>query len=675
MPIRSRALHPKPYALLPILLACLLACAPSTGQPVSRRPPNIVFLLTDDQGYGDLSCTGNPTLRTPNMDRLHDEGVRFTDFHVSPTCSPTRSALMTGRHEFRSGVTRTILERERMALSAVTNAQVLKRAGYATGIFGKWHLGDEDAYQPGRRGFDEVFIHGGGGIGQTYEGSCGDAPGNTYFDPAILHNGRFERTHGYCTDVFYGQAIRWMDRMRTRRRPFFAYVPCNAPHEPLQVRPEDGARYSGRVADRRVARYFGMIANIDDNVGRLLAKLHDWGIERDTLVLFMNDNGGTFGVPVFNAGMRGGKVTAFLGGTRAASFWRWPGTLKPADVDALAAHIDVFPRLAEIAGVRLSPKEAAQVEGRSLVPLLANPAAPWPERTLFTHVGRWPKGAPPSAYKYANGSVRTPRWHLVSASTGAARNWMLFDVRADPGEQTDVALENPSVVREMDALFDRWWLSVQPFLVNEDAVGPPVNPFKARYRKQFADLTPRPPSGDGKGEPSRGDTDGRDKEHAPGVDSPRAAASPDLVPDRPSGTEREQLSRAAGGQDAEPAPRQSSRRTPSPSGGATAGATVSVHAIVQSPPHPIVKRPNVLFVIADQWRQSAFGFAGNGDVRTPNLDRFAAQSVRFSNAVSTIPVCSPTRATILTGQRALTHGVFMNDVPLSPAAVTLPKIL
>ena len=588
--------------LLKLFLMILLVFAQFGGaincvdaQMLSPRPPNIIFLLTDDQGYGDLSCTGNPILKTPNMDRLHDEGVRFTDFHVSPTCSPTRSALMTGRHEFRNGVTHTILERERLTLKATTLAQVLKRTGYTTGIFGKWHLGDEAAYQPGRRGFDEVYIHGGGGIGQTYPGSCGDAPGNTYFDPAILHNGKFEKTTCYCTDVFYAHAIRWIDAKRASKRPFFAYIPCNAPHEPLQVRPEDEARYADKVPDRKVAKFFGMVANIDDNIGRLLDKLSEWKIERDTLVVFMNDNGGTGGVQVYNAGMRGQKVTPFLGGTRAASFWRWPGTLKPADVGALTAHIDFFPTIAQIAGAKLTDEVKQQVEGRSLVPLLKNPAAVWPDRFLFTHVGRWPKGAPPADFKYAACSVRAPRWQLVSASKGADKNWMLFDVKADPGERNDVAAQNPQIVAEMDAAYDRWWDSVQPGLVNEAAVGPATNPFKALYQKQF------------------------------GV-----------------GLQSE-----------------------------------SPHPLTLSPAHPLTanRRPNVLFVIADQWRQSAFGFAGNGDVKTPSLDRFAAESIRFTNAVSTIPVCTPTRASLLTGQRALTHGVFMNDIPLSPDAVTFPKLL
>jgi arylsulfatase len=461
------------------LLFAVVPCGRAADLPAR---PNILFILTDDQGYGDLSCHGNPVLRTPNLDRLHAEGVRFTDFHVSPTCSPTRSALMTGRHEFRNGVTHTILERERLTLKATTLAQVLKSAGYTTGIFGKWHLGDQAEYQPDRRGFDEVFIHGAGGIGQTYPGSCGDAPGNTYFDPAILHNGKFEKTRGYCTDVFFGQATKWIESVKGKQ-PFFAYVATNAPHAPLDVGPEWERLYADKVP-ANVAKFFGMIANIDENVGKLLARLKEWDLEGNTLVIFMNDNGGTAGVKVFNAGMRGQKVTPYLGGTRAASFWRWPGTLRPADVDRLTAHIDVFPTLAELAGAKLSDEVAAQVEGRSLAPLLKDPAAPWADRTLITHVGRWPRGEAAGG-KYQQCSVRTTRWQLVSAGKGPGPQWELYDVKADPGEKNDVAARHPEVVRELSAAFDRWWDSVQPALVNEDAVGPNENPFKELYWKQF----------------------------------------------------------------------------------------------------------------------------------------------------------------------------------------------
>lgn len=458
------------------------------NRAMSASTPNIIFILTDDQGFGDLSCNGNPILKTPNIDRLHREGVRFTDFMVSPTCSPTRSALMTGRHEFRNGVTHTILERERLTLSATTLPQVLQSAGYATGIFGKWHLGDEPEYWPSRRGFGEMFIHGAGGIGQSYPGSCGDAPGNTYFNPAILHNGRFVKTQGYCTDVFFNQAVQWIEATKGKK-PFYCHIATNAPHGPLQVRPEDEARYADLVKDKEVAKFFGMIANIDDNVGKLLAKLSEWGLERDTLVIFMNDNGGTVGTRIFNAGMRAQKGTPWLGGTRASSFWRWPGMLKPTDVEKLAAHIDFFPTLAELAGAKLSDDVRAQIEGRSLVPLLKNAQADWPERTLVTHVGRWPKGASPAKFKYANSSIRNSQFQLVSQSKGEAKNWQLFDLKADLAETTDVAAKFPAVVQQLEAEYDRWWDSVQPQFVNEDAIGPNENPFKVLFEKQFGKAT------------------------------------------------------------------------------------------------------------------------------------------------------------------------------------------
>jgi len=449
--------------------------------------PNIIFVLTDDQGYGDISAHGNPILRTPNLDRMRAESARFMDFQVSPTCAPTRSALMTGRHEFKNGVTHTIFERERMTLSAATLPELLKGAGYTTGIFGKWHLGDEEEYQPNRRGFDEVYIHGGGGIGQTYPGSCGDAPGNTYFDPAIRHNGTFVKTQGYCTDLFFSQATRWIDSVR-QRGPFFAYIATNAPHSPYTARPADAALYRDKAPDEATANFFGMVHNIDENVGRLLAKIDEWGIARDTLVIFMNDNGGTGGTKVFNAGMRAQKGTPYLGGVRAASFWRWPGRFAPADITPLVAHVDVLPTLAEIAGVPLTGKYTQQVEGRSLLPLLTNARAPWPDRTLFTHVGRWQRFSDPQDSKFVNCSVRTPRWHLVSTKPAGSEGkpaWELYDVASDPGERENVAAKNPDAVRTMAAAYDQWWISVQPALVNEKTIGPRINPFKALYWRQF----------------------------------------------------------------------------------------------------------------------------------------------------------------------------------------------
>ena len=468
--------------IITTLASCLLLAAHAVGE---QSRPNIVLIMTDDQGYGDVSAHGNPVLRTPNLDRLHSQSMRFLDFHVSPTCAPTRSALFTGRHEFKNGVTHTILERERLAPGAITLAQVLRDAGYATGIFGKWHLGDEEEYQPGARGFTEVFIHGGGGIGQSYPGSCGDAPGNQYFDPAILHNGKFVRTKGYCTDVFFRQATEWMRSQSASGKPFFAYIPTNAPHSPYIAKPGDAALYEGKVPDRALAHFYGMIHNIDENIGRLLAELENRGVERETLVIFMNDNGTSSGQGVFNAGMRGGKGSAWLGGTRSSSFWRWPGRFQPGETKALAAHIDVFPTLAAIAGITLPEAVRNQIEGRSLLPLLENPGAEWPDRLLFTHQGRWPKSADPNLSKFRMAAVRNTRWAMVSANGGARPKWELFDLSTDYGQKHDVSAKNPDVVRELSAAYDQWWDECLPLMVNEKAVGPKLNPFAVRYWEQF----------------------------------------------------------------------------------------------------------------------------------------------------------------------------------------------
>ncbi|MEX0671348.1 MAG: sulfatase-like hydrolase/transferase, partial [Pirellulales bacterium] len=391
----------------------------------SRRRPNIIYVMTDDQGYGDIAAHGNPVLSTPNLDRFRAQSVRLTEFHASPTCAPTRAALLTGRHEFRSGVTHTIHERERLALSAVTLLEILRRlGGYTTGIFGKWHLGDEDAYQPGQRGFDRVFIHGGGGIGQSYPGSCGDAPGNTYLDPIIRSDGTFVNTKGYCTDVFFDEAIRWIDAARKSDAAFFCYL---TPHAPLDCPTGSDAKYLTPLEEvgvtdlkqrAEIAKFYGMIENIDTNMGRLLARLDEWGLADDTLVVFTTDNGTATGARVCNAGMRGQKGTVYRGGTRVPALWRWPGMLPAGmDVSAVTAHIDVLPTLCDIADVELPATVADRLEGRSFAPLLRGARMAWPDRLLVTHLGRW-------------------------------------------------------------------WASVQPDLINENFDGPAENPFMVAFRDQ-----------------------------------------------------------------------------------------------------------------------------------------------------------------------------------------------
>lgn len=460
---------------LALLLGSITPLAGSAAAEPAR--PNIVIVMPDDVGYGDFGFLGNPVIHTPRVDAFAHQSVRFRDFHVSPTCAPTRASLMTGRHEFKSGVTHTIFERERLSLKAITMAQVLKSAGYTTGIFGKWHLGDEPAYQPEKRGFDEVYIHGAGGIGQTYPGSCGDAPGNMYQNPALLHNGTFEKSQGYCTDLFFGQAIRWMDSVRGKGAPFFTYITPNAAHTPLQCPEEYEKRYAGKV-EPNVAKFFGMIENIDENFGRLLDRLHDWGLEKETLVIFLTDNGGTLGTTVFNAGMRGSKNTVFQGGHRVPSLWRWPnGFAGDRDVDALTAHIDILPTLVQILGVPLAGDLQSQIEGRSLWPLLTNPKAEWPNRTLVAHIGRWEHGKAAES-KYKGCAIRDSRFTLVN-------NQELYDLKTDPGETKNVIAEHPEEVAALRKAYDAWWESVLPRLENENVTPPKMNPFKALYWKQF----------------------------------------------------------------------------------------------------------------------------------------------------------------------------------------------
>jgi arylsulfatase len=463
-----------------LMLLLLLFAQPSLWSAESSKP-NIVFVMPDDVGYGDYACLGNPIIRTPSVDAFAKQGLLFTQFHVSPTCSPCRAALMSGRHEFKNGVTHTILERERMALSTFTLPQMLKAVGYASGIFGKWHLGDEDAYRPESRGFDEVYIHGGGGIGQTYPGTCGDAPGNTNINPALWHNGKWEKTAGYCTDLFFAQAIKWMNAKREANQPFFAYIPLNAAHGPHVLPKEYYEHYLGKEGvNEDTAKFFGMIENIDTNFGAMLKQLEEWGMADNTLVILTNDNGGTAGRRIFNAGMNVGKGTPYQGGTRVPCFVRWPGGKIPAETEctALSAHLDIFPTLAEITVAKLSPEVQKQVEGRSLLPLLKNPRSERADRTLVHHVGRCAKGRA-SESKYSSCAIQNSRFTLVN-------NEQLYDLQNDPAESKNVIADHLEVVGELRAAYDQWWNEVQPLLVNEQVTDiPSINPLKALYWKQF----------------------------------------------------------------------------------------------------------------------------------------------------------------------------------------------
>jgi len=415
------------WSLAALMLAAMGVSA--TAEDLAGTRPNIILVMTDDQGYGPVGRHGHPWIETPNLDAMYDKSMRFTRFHVSPTCAPTRSAIMTGRHPMKNGVTHTIRQRERMTLEATTLPEVLKSAGYTTGIFGKWHLGDEEPYQPHNRGFDEAFIHGAGGIGQAYQCSCADAPGNTYFDPVIRHNGSFVKTEGFCTDVFFTAALGWIKEVQDGDAPFFAYVVTNAPHGPFIAPPENRERFTRLGFGKNQAGFYGMIENIDENMGRLFGKLDEWGRLEDTLVIFMSDNGmtgsgagnGVLGKTAggkelvsYNANMKGRKGSADEGGVRVPFFLRWDGHVEAGrDIDRIAAHIDILPTLAALAEAKI-PED--QVEGRNLLPLIEETVKKWPDRFLFTHKGRWAQGAEPNEFKWKNFAVRNQRFRLVGDS-------------------------------------------------------------------------------------------------------------------------------------------------------------------------------------------------------------------------------------------------------------------
>ncbi|MEQ8790985.1 MAG: arylsulfatase [Pirellulaceae bacterium] len=472
------------------LAAFLLQPRMASAESLAGSRPNIILVMTDDQGMGDLSCMGNKVLRTPNLDRFYQLSTRFTDFHVSPTCAPTRSAIMSGRHEFRNGVTHTIKERERMALSTTTLPQLLQKAGYATGIFGKWHLGDEDAYQPYNRGFSEVFIHGAGGIGQSYEGSCADFPPNRerdglYFDNAILHNDTIVQTEGFCTDVFFQAALGWIKQNHEAGTPFFAYITPNAPHGPMIAPEKYKRRFAEMGWDENTQGRYGMIENIDENFGLLMKKLDEWDAWDDTLVIFMTDNGQAGRnamlngkrTPIYTAGFKTGKGSPFEGGTHVPAFWRWKGKLgEGVDIPALTAHIDLLQTCCDLAGAEI-PSDIQQIDGRTLLPLLENPKAAWPDRNLFVHVGRWAKGADPNGSKFKSCAVRSQRWRLVN-------NRELYDIAADPFEANNVADDHPEVVADLRKAYDAWWENTVPLMVNEDAPYAPRQPQAVRYEQQ-----------------------------------------------------------------------------------------------------------------------------------------------------------------------------------------------
>ncbi len=451
-----------------LAFSLLVATTAFVTEAASRKDrPNIILIMTDDQGHGDLGFHGNPKIRTPRIDRLAGESVRFENFFVSPVCAPTRASLMTGRYNYRTGVVDTWLGRAMMHGDEVTIAEMLNEAGYRTGIFGKWHLGDNYPLRPMDQGFDESLVHMGGGIAQP-----SDPPGNAYFNPTLSENGKEVETKGYCTDVFTQAAMEFIKK--NRRRPFFVYIPYNAPHTPLQVPnvyeqtyqqmdlspsafPQTG-RPVAKIDKDTTAKVYGMVENIDDNVGDLLDHLEDLKLDEKTVVIFLTDNGPQ--QQRYNSGLRERKGSVYDGGIKVPMFVRWKNNL-PAGrrYNLIAAHIDIAPTILDLCGVT-APNNVL-FDGISLHPLLTlqpGDKLSWSNRTLYF---QWHRGDAPERYRAF--AARSQNYKLVQAlgrgdgAFPANPRFELFDMVNDPYEQNDLSADYPDLVRDMKRDYDQWF--------------------------------------------------------------------------------------------------------------------------------------------------------------------------------------------------------------------------
>ncbi len=433
--------HFRTLAIACITLLTALAMGPRT-HAASR--PNIIIMLSDDQGYGDFSIHGNPVLKTPNLDALARQSIRLTDFHVAPMCTPTRGQLMTGVDACRSGATSVCAGRSFVRPGIPMMPEIFGKAGYKTAIFGKWHLGDSYPNLPNYRGFQEAVYHLGWGITSMADTWCND-----YFDGRFHHNGTaLEKYPGYCTDVWFNLSLDWIKQRKAADEPFLLYLPTNAPHGPLWCPAKYKEPYLGKPGVP--AAFFGMIANLDENVGRLMKYLDDSGLADNTIVIFFNDNGGTAGVNFYNAGMRARKTQYYDGGHRAACFIRYPaGKLAPREIDDLAEVQDLLPTLLDLCGVE--KPTTARFDGMSLVPVLKGEPKPqqFVERTLVVQYGQKPE-------KF-DSAVMHQKWRLVKGTE-------LYDLKSDPGQQKDMAAAHPEVLKRMRDHYEKWWSEVEPLL-------------------------------------------------------------------------------------------------------------------------------------------------------------------------------------------------------------------
>jgi len=417
------------------------------GHSLAASRPNVIIVLTDDQGYGDMSCHGNPILKTPNLDKLHGESVRLTDFHVCPMCTPTRGQLLSGMDALHNGAASVSAGRSFLRPNVTTMPQVFANNGYKTAMFGKWHLGDSYPNLPHYKGFHEAVYHLGWGIT-----SMADTWENDLFDGRFFHNGKLKQYKGYCTDVFFDLGMEWMKERAAKDEPFFLYLPTNAPHAPHWA----PTKYKDLYKGKGPAAFFGMVANIDENLGRLDKFLVDNKLKDNTIFVFFHDNGATAGGKSFNAGMRGQKTTYYEGGHRAACFIRWPSQLKSRDVDELTQVQDLFPTLVDLAG--LDQAKAMKIDGMSLALSLKGIREETVDRTLVVQYGEQPGG---QKLEKNRACVMWRKWRLVHGNE-------LYDLTADPGQQKNVIDKHPEIAKKLKVHYEAWWKRVEP--MTEDFV-------------------------------------------------------------------------------------------------------------------------------------------------------------------------------------------------------------
>ncbi len=457
--------------LLSVILAVLVAA------PCAAEQPNVVLIMTDDQGLGDFGCTGNPLVQTPNIDQLLEHSARFENFYVCPVCSPTRASLLTGRYHYRTGVVDTFIGRSMMNADEVTLAERFQASGYRTGIFGKWHLGDCFPMRPFDQGFDTAVVHRGGGIGQSSDPIGAEGK---YTDPILFHNGTAVQEQGYCTDVYYDRAIEFIESCVQQQKRFFVYLPDNCPHGPFRDVPEKWyQRYreidlsaesyptvaggepikSSTNADKNV-RVFSMISNVDENIGRLRNRLATLGVADNTIVIFLTDNGPNG--ERYTCGLKGRKTSVYEGGIRTLFGIHWPQGIKsPITLSDVAAHIDVTPTLIEACQLKPLPG-VGDLDGVSLWPRLTGQADQLPERNLFLQVHR---GNRPQRYHHM--TVRGPRFKLVHHSGfhqqgfAGPPKFELFDLKQDPFEQQNIIDQHPERAAAMQRAYDQWFDQIE----------------------------------------------------------------------------------------------------------------------------------------------------------------------------------------------------------------------